>query len=219
MSCNGCRVLRKGCSRACVLRPCLRWIDTAEAQGHATAFVARFFGRAAFMSLLSAVPDSQRPALFQSLLFEACGRTINPVGGAVGLLCTGNWHLCQAAVNAVLNGDALAPLPSHPTTGSFPPTPVSDAKRRSAASPSSSSAFFPRDMDLWLFPRPAAGASEETPYMNSEGSMLKVHRFLKIGLVETYGLKRIPCYIQHQNKYQDIQAAPVNLGGQIVIVK
>lgn len=49
--------------------------------------------------------------------------------------------------------------------------------------------------------------------------MFKVHRFLKIGLVETYGLERIPCYIQHQNKYQDIQAAPVSLGGQIVIVK
>lgn len=61
MSCNGCRVLRKGCSDACVLRPCLQWIDGAEAQGHATVFVAKFFGRAGLMSLLTAVPEPQRP--------------------------------------------------------------------------------------------------------------------------------------------------------------
>jgi hypothetical protein len=61
MSCNGCRVLRKGCSEACVLRPCLQWIDTAEAQGHATVFVAKFFGRAGLLSFITAVPEDQRP--------------------------------------------------------------------------------------------------------------------------------------------------------------
>lgn len=50
------------------------------------------------------------PALFQSLLFEAAGRTVNPVNGAVGLLSTGNWHICQAAVETVLRGGALRPL-------------------------------------------------------------------------------------------------------------
>ncbi|KHM99183.1 LOB domain-containing protein 39 [Glycine soja] len=93
MSCNGCRVLRKGCSESCMLRPCLQWIETAQAQGHATVFVAKFFGRAGLMSFISNVPENQRPALFQSLLFEACGRTVNPVNGAVGLLWTGNWHV------------------------------------------------------------------------------------------------------------------------------
>ncbi|KAF4375120.1 hypothetical protein F8388_017266 [Cannabis sativa] len=111
MSCNGCRVLRKGCSESCILRPCLQWIETAEAQGHATVFVAKFFGRAGLMSFISAVPESQRPALFQSLLFEACGRTVNPVNGAVGLLWTGNWHMCQAAVETILRGGTLRPLP------------------------------------------------------------------------------------------------------------
>nr|AZL19380.1 transcription factor LOB1 [Diospyros kaki] len=111
MSCNGCRILRKGCSESCILRPCLQWIDTAEAQAHATVFVAKFFGRAGLMSFISAVPEAQRPALFQSLLFEACGRTMNPVNGAVGLLWTGNWHLCQAAVQTVLRGGALHPIP------------------------------------------------------------------------------------------------------------
>ncbi|KAJ4714745.1 putative LOB domain-containing protein [Melia azedarach] len=110
MSCNGCRVLRKGCSESCVLRPCLQWIESPEAQGHATVFVAKFFGRAGLMSFISAVPDSQRPALFQSLLFEACGRTVNPVNGAVGLLWTGNWHVCQAAVETVLRGGTLRPM-------------------------------------------------------------------------------------------------------------
>ncbi|RDX64188.1 LOB domain-containing protein 38 [Mucuna pruriens] len=111
MSCNGCRVLRKGCSESCMLRPCLQWIETAEAQGHATVFVAKFFGRAGLMSFISNVPENQRPALFQSLLFEACGRTVNPVNGAVGLLWTGNWHVCQAAVETVLRGGTLRPMP------------------------------------------------------------------------------------------------------------
>ncbi|CAJ2646084.1 unnamed protein product [Trifolium pratense] len=111
MSCNGCRVLRKGCSESCILRPCIQWIDTPEAQGHATVFVAKFFGRADLMSFISNVPKPQRPALFQSLLFEACGRTVNPVNGAVGLLWTGNWHVCQAAVETVLRGGTLKPIP------------------------------------------------------------------------------------------------------------
>ena len=141
MSCNGCRVLRKGCSESCILRPCLQWIESPEAQGHATVFVAKFFGRAGLMSFISNVPEPQRPgnslfllkkkkkkpyslsfyqdifwrlffaALFQSLLFEACGRTVNPVNGAVGLLWTGNWHVCQAAVETVLRGGTLRPMP------------------------------------------------------------------------------------------------------------
>ncbi|KAL0381529.1 UNVERIFIED_CONTAM: LOB domain-containing protein 37 [Sesamum angustifolium] len=63
------------------------------------------------MSFISAVPENQRPALFQSLCFEAAGRTVNPVNGAVGLLWTGNWHVCQAAVETVLRGGALKPIP------------------------------------------------------------------------------------------------------------
>ncbi|XVF39822.1 hypothetical protein PTKIN_Ptkin01aG0063100 [Pterospermum kingtungense] len=111
MSCNGCRVLRKGCSETCVLRSCLRWIESPEAQGNATLFLAKFFGRSDLLSLISSVPETQRPALFQSLLFEACGRTVNPVNGAVGLLSSGNWHICEEAVDTVLQGGALRPIP------------------------------------------------------------------------------------------------------------
>ena len=50
-------------------------------------------------------------ALFQSLLFEACGRTVNPVNGAVGLLSSGNWHICEAAVDTILRGGILRPIP------------------------------------------------------------------------------------------------------------
>lgn len=111
MSCNGCRVLRKGCSENCILRPCLQWIQTPEAQANATVFVAKFFGRAGLMSFISAVPDHQRQSLFQSLLFEAAGRTVNPVNGAVGLLWTGNWNVCQASVETILRGGTLRPIP------------------------------------------------------------------------------------------------------------
>ncbi|GAA0158365.1 hypothetical protein LIER_15415 [Lithospermum erythrorhizon] len=110
MSCNGCRILRKGCSDNCLLRQSLTGLDNPQAQANATLFVAKFFGRAGLMSFLSSVLESQRPALFQSLLFEACGRTINPVNGAVGLLWNGNWHVCQEAVETVLSGGALRPL-------------------------------------------------------------------------------------------------------------
>ena len=69
MSCNGCRVLRKGCSESCILRPCLQSIESPEAQGHATVFVAKFFGRAGLMSFISAVPESQRPGTGAQLHF------------------------------------------------------------------------------------------------------------------------------------------------------
>ncbi|CAL5357427.1 unnamed protein product [Camellia sinensis] len=76
-----------------------------------SVLVKTFFGRAGLMSFISSVPPNQRPSLFQSLLFEACGRTVKPVNGAVGLLWTGNWHLCQAAVQTVLRGGALRSIP------------------------------------------------------------------------------------------------------------
>ncbi|XP_065871705.1 LOB domain-containing protein 37-like [Euphorbia lathyris] len=111
MSCNGCRILRKGCSDDCMLRQCLQWIDDPQAQANATLFVAKFFGRAGLISFLSDVPKHHRPSLFQSLLYEAVGRTVNPVSGAVGMLWTGNWQVCQTAVMTVFRGGAIHPLP------------------------------------------------------------------------------------------------------------
>ncbi|GJX67324.1 LOB domain-containing protein 37-like protein [Tanacetum coccineum] len=111
MSCNGCRVLRKGCNENCILKQSISGIETAQAQASATVFVAKFFGRAGLLSFLSSVPEHQRPALFQSLLFEACGRTVNPINGAVGLLWTGNWHVCQSAVATILRGGSIQAMP------------------------------------------------------------------------------------------------------------
>lgn len=45
--------------------------------------------------------------MFRSLLYEACGRIVNPIYGSVGLLWSGNWQLCQNAVEAVLRGDPI----------------------------------------------------------------------------------------------------------------
>lgn len=53
-------------------------------------------------------------AVFKSLLYEACGWMVNPVFGSTGLLSSGNWHLCEAAVKAVLNG---APIQQAPLGG------------------------------------------------------------------------------------------------------
>ncbi|GFY93740.1 LOB domain-containing protein 39 [Actinidia rufa] len=150
MSCNGCRVLRKGCSENCILRPSLQWIDSPEAQGHATVFVAKFFGRAGLMSFLSSVPLNQRPALFQSLLFEACGRTVNPVNGAVGLLWSGNWHVCQAAVQTVLRGGALRPIPEFHAGGSLSPPDLDEASEAEVA--------FPDTFNLHQSPSPTSKA-------------------------------------------------------------
>ena len=44
------------------------------------------------------------------MLYEACGRMVNPIFGSTGLLSTGNWHLCEAAAKAVLSG---APIQQH----------------------------------------------------------------------------------------------------------
>ncbi|CAO2203594.1 unnamed protein product [Urochloa humidicola] len=122
MSCNGCRVLRKGCSDACTIRPCLQWIKTPEAQANATVFLAKFYGRAGLLNLLAAAPaDHLRPAVFRSLLYEACGRIVNPVYGSVGLLWSGQWQACQAAVEAVLKGDPVVQVDAASDAAAAPP--------------------------------------------------------------------------------------------------
>ncbi|GBG69847.1 hypothetical protein CBR_g4676 [Chara braunii] len=78
------------------------------------------------MGFITAVPESQRAALFQSLLYEACGRSINPVYGSLGLLMSGHWSLCQAAVDRVLQGGSPGDVHSsgiNPASGDIvPPT-------------------------------------------------------------------------------------------------
>jgi hypothetical protein len=127
MSCNGCRVLRKGCSDACTIRPCLQWIKSPEAQANATVFLAKFYGRAGLLNLLAAPSgpgaDALRPAVFRSLLYEACGRIVNPVYGSVGLLWSGQWQACQDAVEAVLKGVPIVRVSSadQPEAAASPP--------------------------------------------------------------------------------------------------
>lgn len=105
-------MLRKGCSEDCSIRPCLQWIKNPESQANATVFLAKFYGRAGLMNLINAGPEHLRPAIFRSLLYEACGRIVNPIYGSVGLLWSGSWQLCQAAVEAVLKGAPITPITS-----------------------------------------------------------------------------------------------------------
>ncbi|XP_073049075.1 LOB domain-containing protein 42-like [Primulina eburnea] len=104
MSCNGCRALRKACTEDCILRPSLQWISSPQSQANATLFLAKFYGRAGLINLIDAGPPHLRPVILESLLYEACGRIINPVQGSVGLMSSGDWPQCQAAVEAVLKG-------------------------------------------------------------------------------------------------------------------
>jgi len=103
-SCNGCRVLRKGCSESCILRRCLHWIRAPESQANATIFLAKYYGRAGLLNLISSGPEHLRPDIFRSLLYEACGRILNPVYGSLGLVWSGNWAECQAGVDSILRG-------------------------------------------------------------------------------------------------------------------
>ncbi|XP_058087995.1 LOB domain-containing protein 41-like [Magnolia sinica] len=128
MSCNGCRVLRKGCSENCSIRPCLQWIKNPESQANATVFLAKFYGRAGLMNLINAGPEHLRPAIFRSLLYEACGRIVNPIYGSVGLLWSGSWQLCQAAVEAVLKGAPIMPIPSETAASPSPPMKAYDIR-------------------------------------------------------------------------------------------
>ncbi|KAF9588572.1 hypothetical protein IFM89_013424 [Coptis chinensis] len=123
MSCNGCRVLRKGCSENCSIRPCLQWIKTAESQANATVFLAKFYGRAGLMNLINSGPEHLRPAVFRSLLYEACGRIVNPIYGSVGLLWSGSWQLCQAAVESVLKGTPIMQISSDAVADVSSPSP------------------------------------------------------------------------------------------------
>nr|CAB3472366.1 unnamed protein product [Digitaria exilis] len=128
MSCNGCRVLRKGCSDNCAIRSCLQWIRSPDAQGNATVFLAKFYGRAGLINLITSGPEHLRPAIFRSLLYEACGRMLNPVYGSVGLLWSGNWQLCQTAVESVLRGMPIAPPPASAATSAVPPLRTCDIR-------------------------------------------------------------------------------------------
>lgn len=122
MSCNGCRVLRKGCGESCCIRPCLQWIKNPDSQANATVFLAKFYGRAGLINLINAGPEHLRPAVFRSLLYEACGRIVNPIYGSMGLLWSGSWQFCQAAVDSVLKGAPIVPIPSE-TLASTPAPP------------------------------------------------------------------------------------------------
>lgn len=76
MSCNGCRVLRKGCSEDCSIRPCLQWIKNPESQANATVFLAKFYGRAGLMNLINSGPDHLRPGLYFIRNFHFCRKLI-----------------------------------------------------------------------------------------------------------------------------------------------
>nr|AMQ09524.1 lateral organ boundaries domain protein [Boehmeria nivea] len=164
MSCNGCRILRKGCSENCSIRPCLQWIKSPESQANATVFLAKFYGRAGLMNLINAGPDHLRPAIFRSLLYEACGRIVNPIYGSVGLLWSGSWQLCQSAVEAVLKGAPITPIASEAAAATHhgPPLKAYDIRHVSKDENSAASSDPQRVRTRCRFKRTAGGAVVKT---------------------------------------------------------
>lgn len=127
-------------------------------------------------------------AVFQSLLYEAAGRTIDPVSGAVGLLGAGSWQLCQAAVETVLRGGAIGPLPEFDGGRDNTFALAATARRAVGCSTFSTAKRAPAsvgappepscDLGLWLSPGspPATGERRRrrrpgTPSMTSEESV------------------------------------------------
>ncbi|KAJ4780961.1 LOB domain-containing protein [Rhynchospora pubera] len=135
LSCNGCRVLRKGCSESCSIRPCLQWIKSPEAQAHATVFLAKFYGRAGLLNLINSGTVQLRPAIFRSLMYEACGRIVNPIYGSVGLISSGCWPMVEAAVEAVLKGEPIVSIPSNYAAAAPVPHPTCDIRHVSKIVP------------------------------------------------------------------------------------
>ncbi|KAF8727822.1 hypothetical protein HU200_018386 [Digitaria exilis] len=112
MSCNGCRVLRKGCSEACVLRPCLQWIDTADAPGPRHR-LRRQVLRPRRPPLLQSPPSPTPSAL------RCSSRCCTRRRGGPSTRCTarlgcwgrGTGTSARRPVDTVLRGGAIGPLP------------------------------------------------------------------------------------------------------------
>ncbi|KAK9271971.1 hypothetical protein L1049_002338 [Liquidambar formosana] len=190
MSCNGCRVLRKGCSENCSIRPCLQWIKNPESQANATVFLAKFYGRAGLMNLINAGPDHLRPAIFRSLLYEACGRIVNPIYGSVGLLWSGSWQLCQAAVEAVLKGAPITPITSEAAADSHgPPLKAYDIRHVSKDENSAASSDLHKVKTRCRFKRSAV---KPKPNNNKDGFAARVG--------DSGNLKSNRCYADEMNR-------------------
>lgn len=158
----------------------MEWIKSPESQAHATVFLAKFYGRAGLMNLINAGLQHLRPAIFRSLLYEACGRIVNPIYGSVGLMSSGSWQLCQNAVEAVLKGAPVTPIETDAAEAkSGPPLKAFDIRHVIKEDNSSRSGDCHRVRNRCRFKRTApkarrsrvrVGSSEESGYEEAKWS-------------------------------------------------
>jgi hypothetical protein len=123
--------------------------------------------------------------LFQSLLFEACGRTVNPVDGAVGLLARGKWHVCQMAVETVLAGGTLSPLTELETNGVFQDPSgafMHDAKQEDQPSDLLTLSLGPKLSNPWTRMKKTMSFNSEDSEMSSFGSSGNDRKLLNLFL-------------------------------------
>ncbi|KAI4966112.1 hypothetical protein ZWY2020_046459 [Hordeum vulgare] len=124
MSCNGCRVLRKGCGEGCTIRPCLSGSGAPDAQANATVFSPVLRPRRAAQPPRRCPRRRPPPAALPLAAHEACGRMANPVYGSVGLLWSAQWRPARPPSRPCSR--------AAPSSGS-PPTPLAPCDIRHVA--------------------------------------------------------------------------------------
>ncbi|KNA05004.1 hypothetical protein SOVF_194400, partial [Spinacia oleracea] len=119
--------------------------------------------------------------IFQSLLYEACGRVVDPIHGSVGLLYSGQWHHCQLAVDAVLKGlpimqispssDLITSSDGPPHQILLPPIKLYDIRHMSSSkdSPTLPTLLVPTGPRLKRRPRVPAFDSDQLSTINGGG--------------------------------------------------
>lgn len=119
---------------------------------------------------------------------------MNPVNGAVGLLWTGNWHVCQAAVETVLRGGTLRPIPELLGLDAPTPTGVDDASEGEVTC---------KQMQKTRDPNPNSRfTGSRSNKVASGGKRKRSDEVAKIQTATTdLNLRLTPCFLQNASSY------------------
>lgn len=119
------------------------------------------------------------------------------MNGAVGLLWTGNWHVCQAAVETVLRGGTLTPMPE--LLGLDAPAPATDEASEAEVTCT----------DIWRIRDPNSNyrfAGSRSNKMSSPGGKRKRPEAAAVAAADL-DLRLTPIFLQ---KVSDYRSRPEN---------
>ncbi|GAA0162746.1 hypothetical protein Leryth_024887 [Lithospermum erythrorhizon] len=92
--------------------PCLNWMNSSVLQDSAVTILAKFYNPKEVLDILCHTPQHRRAGVLVCLLYEVCGRLLDPENGLEGLFRSGHWEKCYYAVRAILKGETITPLPT-----------------------------------------------------------------------------------------------------------